>query len=227
MAKMVKQKKGTSLPNKEFINEAQNIIDGYLSDGSLEITLNLIKATILYPSYKALEFEQQELLLLLNESLTFMCNAAKNQNIESMDLAYKLDYFWRYILNDDTMIFDEDIFKNLISKTAKKKKVNDDVDSLEMWLEKKSKHIGVWRNRYCVLKDGIMKTYKDNKLKDCTESINVQIISNIGVYKDDETQFGITYKKDIFIFKASSKSDRDKWINALTISKKIMEGTHN
>eukprot|EP01084_Bolivina_argentea_P149883 261770_1 len=95
------------------------------------------------------------------------------------------------------------------------------------WLKKKSKYLKSWRNRWMILKNYKLVSYK-NKDK-ATETID--LLSFDDVVSDNELGFEI-YKgtKSYFAFKADTLESRDLWvkyINAVIIrSKKLVQNQY-
>lgn len=87
------------------------------------------------------------------------------------------------------------------------------------FLSKKSKHLGVWHDRYCVLtRDYELKTYKNIDMKECTATIQVSSnLDNVAMISlTDATLFTV----ESIEFKAQSYEIKKEWIEAL---RKVMQ----
>eukprot|EP01084_Bolivina_argentea_P064755 118045_1 len=86
---------------------------------------------------------------------------------------------------------------------------------MEGWLQKKSRHIGLWRKRWTVLTSGYLSTYKNKIVNEhATETIELSTIKSIT--QSNDTKFVINIVNDYQLcieFKTKRKSDVKRWIN--------------
>merc|ERR1719493_205535 len=99
----------------------------------------------------------------------------------------------------------------------------------EGWLQKKSRHLGLWRRRWFVLSEHTLYSFKNEKVyESATELIDLRVYSSVKSSTDSTNKahsFDV-YSQDV-VFSMIAKDDKDKedWIRA--IGKAIVMGHNN
>ena len=88
------------------------------------------------------------------------------------------------------------------------------------WLNKKSKYLGFWRNRFAVLTTSTFSTYESEDINSVpTERIPIKnILSVQSENVDPEHPFGfkITTDSQVFLFFVESEEEKAKWLGILS-----------
>ena len=95
---------------------------------------------------------------------------------------------------------------------------------LTSYLQKRSKLLKIWRNRYCVLTENFLLTYKSAE-KNSQSSNSIKLSGCISVKDADKILdkkycFELTTKKRIFYFQAKNQENKEEWIDTVN---KILE----
>eukprot|EP00825_Cyclidium_porcatum_P025185 TRINITY_DN27447_c0_g1_i1.p1 TRINITY_DN27447_c0_g1~~TRINITY_DN27447_c0_g1_i1.p1 ORF type:complete len:127 (+),score=21.39 TRINITY_DN27447_c0_g1_i1:85-465(+) len=99
--------------------------------------------------------------------------------------------------------------------------MNDDLKNIikEGWLDKESKYLKQWRQRWFVLTPNTLYTFKEQKIyKSPTEIIPLKQVTTIKS-TDDETNKSNSFKIEVqdrkFYMAASTNHEKEQWIGAI------------
>ena len=88
------------------------------------------------------------------------------------------------------------------------------------WLFKQSRHIKVWRHRFCVLTQSHFSTFENENINNVpTEKLllkNCHSVQSAESELKHEFSFKIDAVKGSFFFYASSEEERDRWVGLLS-----------
>ena len=90
---------------------------------------------------------------------------------------------------------------------------------LTSFLQKRSKIFHFWNNRFCVLTEKYLITYKGTaKNSECTESINLADCSNVreaDQYLGKNYSFELVHRNRSYYFICKKKEEQEEWIEAI------------
>ena len=90
---------------------------------------------------------------------------------------------------------------------------------LTSFLEKRSKILHIWRNRFCVLTEKYLFTYKGTeKNSESTESINLSEctgVNNSDQYLRKTNTFGLIHRDRIYYFMCKNRNAQEEWIETI------------
>eukprot|EP01084_Bolivina_argentea_P029005 53864_1 len=87
----------------------------------------------------------------------------------------------------------------------------------EGWLQKKSRHIHVWRKRWSVVSLDHLITYKTKEKREKTELFNAEKLETITSTQNDGVFYVKTNDKNDIYFKCDKLSEKQEWINNIKI----------
>eukprot|EP01084_Bolivina_argentea_P110813 197803_1 len=87
----------------------------------------------------------------------------------------------------------------------------------EGWLQKKSRHIRVWRKRWVVITLNNLITYKTQEKQEKTELFDVEELETISSTQNDGAFCIKTNDKKYIYFKCDKISQKQEWINNIKI----------
>ena len=92
------------------------------------------------------------------------------------------------------------------------------------WLEKQSRHLKQWRERYVVLKDTIITTYKTHSKIKATENIKLDSFTILNITPENNFQIKNESINESIILRSANDITTDRWLSFIEQRiKKIQE----